>query len=183
MKQQKKELYKVTLTGPGHSFDRGISESTAQQIISLVMGRVVHVVHSTADRKNGPGEALIETNLTPKQFLAAKRPETNYERMACLAYYLTRMRNTSQFKTRELSELNTEAAQPRLSNAAVFVTDATSKYQYLSAAGGGKKQITARGEALVDALPDREAVQRALDEHPIGGRRKAKNAKKSKKVK
>lgn len=30
--------------------------------------------------------------------------------------------------------------------------------KYLSAAGGGDKQITVLGEKLVDALPDREKV-------------------------
>jgi hypothetical protein len=54
----------------------------------------------------------------PKAFLAQKKPSTDVERVTCLAYYLTHYRDTAQFKTRDLTALNKEAAQPKLSNAA-----------------------------------------------------------------
>jgi len=115
-------------------------------------------------------------NLTPKAFFVEKRPVTDVERVTCLAYYLTHSRGTAQFKTKELSELNKEAAQPKFSNTAVAVRNATNQNQFLSQAGGGKKQITARGEAMVEALPDQEKVKAALDAIPLRGYRKSKKS-------
>lgn len=107
---------------------------------------------------------------TPKVFMTAKRAKTVQERIACLAYYLTHERNMPTFKTKELTKLNGDAAQPKISNPAFFVRNAANA-QYLALAGGGRKQITARGEALVAALPDREAVKKALEDNPLSGRR------------
>ena len=115
-------------------------------------------------------------NPTPKAFFVERRPVTDVERVTCLAYYLTHFKNTPQFKTKELSELNKEAAQPKFSNTAVAVRNATNQNQFLSQAGGGKKQITARGEAMVEALPDQEKVKAALDAIPLRGYRKSKKS-------
>jgi hypothetical protein len=128
---------------------------------------------SGALSSNGSGELG-----TPKQFLATKAPRTDVERITVLAYYLTHARGTSHFATKDLSELNTEAAGPRFSNAAYTASNATKKNGFLAAAPGGKKQITARGEALVEALPDYSAAQSALDamggkpRRSVGGRKK-----------
>jgi hypothetical protein len=108
---------------------------------------------------------------TPKQFLASKAPRSDVERVAVLAYYLTHARETPHFVTKELNELNTEAAGPRFSNASYAASNATKKNGLLAAAPGGTKQITARGEALVEALPDRQAVAAALDSMPGKPRR------------
>jgi hypothetical protein len=97
--------------------------------------------------------------------MAQKRPANNYERVACLAYYLTNHRGSPHFKTLDLTKLNTEAAAPRFTNAAVAVMHATGTYHYLTSAGGGKKQITTLGEEIVQALPDRTKVQLLLAEH------------------
>jgi hypothetical protein len=97
-------------------------------------------------------------SLTAKSFLMQKDPQTDAERVTCLAYYLTHYKATSQFKTKELKALNIEAAQPPFSNPAVAVMNAAAS-RYLSPAGAGKKQITVQGERLVDALPDREKVK------------------------
>jgi hypothetical protein len=96
-------------------------------------------------------------NLTAKTFLAQKDPKTDAERITCLAYYLTHYKATPRFKTKALAAANIEAAQPKFSNPAVAVMNAAGS-KYLSAAGGGDKQITVLGEKLVDALPDREKV-------------------------
>lgn len=108
---------------------------------------------------------------TPKQFLASKAPRSDVERVAVLAYYLTHARETPHFATKELNELNIEAAGPRFSNASYAASNATKKSRLLAAAPGGMKQITARGEALVEALPDRQAVTAALDSIPGRARR------------
>jgi hypothetical protein len=95
---------------------------------------------------------------SPKDFLFGKRPVTDLERVACLAYYLTHYRSTPHFKTLELSKLNTEAAQLKFSNAANAVENAT-KAGLLVPAARGSKQLSAIGERYVQALPDREAAR------------------------
>jgi hypothetical protein len=77
--------------------------------------------------------------------------------VTCLAYYLTHARSTQSFKTKELTALNTEAAGGKLSNISGTARNAVTK-GFLSGAGAGNKQITARGEAIVEALPDRERL-------------------------
>lgn len=98
---------------------------------------------------------------TPKQFLNEKQPRTDVERVACLAFYLTHYRDTSEFTTLDVSKVNTEAAQRKLANATVAVNNA-SQYGYLVPAGKGMKQISAAGERYVQALPDYDAAKALL---------------------
>lgn len=99
--------------------------------------------------------------ISPKDFLREKSPKTDVERIVCLAYYLTHYRDMPHFKTIDLSTLNTEAAQPKLSNPTVATNNA-SLSGLLVAAGKGNKQISAIGESFVQALPDRELAKDAL---------------------
>lgn len=100
-------------------------------------------------------------SISPKEFLRDKSPKTDIERIVCLAYYLTHYRDTNYFKTIDLSTLNTEAAQPKLSNPTVAVDNAT-KGGYLVQAIKGSKQISAMGEIFVQTLPDREAAKASI---------------------
>lgn len=100
-------------------------------------------------------------SISPKEFIRDKAPKTDIERIACLAYYLTHYRNTPHFKTIDLSSLNTEAAQPKLSNAAYAVDNAT-KAGLLVQAIKGAKQLSSAGEYFVQALPDRDAAKASL---------------------
>jgi hypothetical protein len=102
-----------------------------------------------------------ETAMMPKEFLFQKQPRTDVERIAALAYYLTHYRDTPQFKTLDLSKLNTEAAQPKFSNAASSANNAV-KQGYLVPTSRGQRQLSARGERFVEALPDREAARLAM---------------------
>lgn len=102
-----------------------------------------------------------DRTISPKDFLIQKQPRTEVERVACLAYYLTHYRDTPAFKTFDISKLNTEAAQPKFTNASQAVDNAT-KTHYLAAASKGNKQIGAAGELFVQALPDREAARAAM---------------------
>lgn len=95
---------------------------------------------------------------TPKQFLLEKAPQTDVERIACLAYYLTHYRETPHFTTLELAKLNTEAAQPKFSNTAYTATNAANA-GYLASATKTQRQISAAGEQFVIALPDRVAAK------------------------
>jgi hypothetical protein len=67
----------------------------------------------------------------------------------------------------------------KLTNPAVFVKHATHTYGYLTALGKRKFAISARGEAVVEALPDRAKVDEAHTKFRFGKkmRRKAKSKK------
>jgi hypothetical protein len=115
---------------------------------------------STSARAAGPSFSE-DRSISPKEFLRQKQPRTDVERVACLAYYLTHYRDTPHFKTLDISQLNTEAAQIKFANAANSVNNA-STYGYLTATTQGNKQLTSGGEAFVEALPDREAAKEAM---------------------
>jgi hypothetical protein len=100
--------------------------------------------------------------ISPKDFLLDKQPRTDVERIACLAFYLSQYRNIPHFKTVDLSNLNTEAAQPKFSNPTVSSNNAL-KMGYLAPALKGSRQLSAAGEQFVRALPDREAARKAMD--------------------
>ena len=104
---------------------------------------------------------------SPKDFLFQKQPSTDVERVACLAFYLTHHRGMPHFKTLDISKLNTEAAQRKLSNAASALSNAT-RDGYLAPATKGTRQLAAEGERYVDELPDRAAAKAAF------GKRKAR---------
>lgn len=101
-------------------------------------------------------------DITPKQFLFEKRPNTDVERVGCLAFYLTHYRDTRHFKTVDISKLNTEAAQIKLSNAAKAVNNAATK-GFITPSAKGNKQISSLGEEYVSALPNRDAAKKAFE--------------------
>jgi len=112
--------------------------------------------------ENAPTGLFSEDrSMLAKTFMLQKQPATDVERVACLAYYLTHYRDTPYFKTLDISKLNTEAAQPKFSNAAVVMDNAT-KMGYLVLATKGNKQLGAAGEVFVQKLPDREAAKSAM---------------------
>jgi hypothetical protein len=115
----------------------------------------------------------LDRTLSPKDFLRDKHPMTDVERVACLAYYLAHYRDTPHFKTVDISVLNTEAAQPKFSNASVAVDNAR-QAGLLVPATKGNKQISAAGEKFVELLPDRDAAREALRNY-----RPRRNAKRS----
>ena len=96
---------------------------------------------------------------TPKEFLLRKRPNTNIERVACLAYYLDHYRGIRQFKAIDINKLNTEAAQTKLSNPSHVIRDAVRSGYLVAAATKDMKQLSADGEKYVEALPDRNAAK------------------------
>lgn len=108
-----------------------------------------------------PASFSEDRSISPKEFMFQKAPRTDVERVACLAYYLTHYRDNPQFKTLDLSKLNTEAAQPKFSNPA-FSTNNAVKMGYLVPATKGNKQLSAVGEQFVQALPDREAAKEVM---------------------
>lgn len=110
-------------------------------------------------------------SISPKEFLRDKTPQTDIERVACLGYYLTHYKDLPHFKTIDISKLNTEAAQPKLSNPTTAVDNAT-KAGLLVQASRGNKQMSAAGEHFVQLLPDRISARESLKS--IRVRRKTK---------
>jgi hypothetical protein len=128
-----------------------------------------------AARPNPPAASLRSAE-TLIEFLRQKRPLTEVQRIACLAYYLTHNKRQPQFKTKDLTKLNTDAKQTGMSNPSMTVMNATRQNNFLSQLAHGMKQITTFGEDVVAALPDQAAVKALMK-----GRRKPRkrNAKKA----
>ena len=115
-------------------------------------------------------------DLSPKDFLVQKKPRTDVERIACLAFYLLHYRNIPHFRTTEISKLNTEAAQIKFSNASKAVNNATQS-GFLVAATKGAKQLSAPGEQFVDRLPDYATARKVMSE--LKPRRRKKTSSKN----
>jgi hypothetical protein len=134
---------------------------------------------SPASRAQKEGAAPLfsdDRTPSPKEFLLAKKPRTDQEKIACLAYYLTHYRELPHFKTLDLSKLNTEAAQLKFSNAAYAAENAT-RAGLLVPASKGAKQISAVGELYVQALPDRVAAKAVMtDARPRKKKRSSRAA-------
>jgi hypothetical protein len=131
------------------------------------------VAQPNSSQPYGGGASFTEDRtLSPKQFMLEKKPLTDIERITCLAYYLAHYRESPHFKTLDLSKLNTEAAQTKLSNPSKTSDNAVARGLVMQV-GGGKRQISALGELYVQALPDREAAKAAIAHQ----RRRRKQAK------
>jgi hypothetical protein len=115
---------------------------------------------------------------SPKEFLRDKNPASDVERVACLGFYLSHYRDTPHFKTVDISALNTEAAQPKFSNASMAVDNA-SKAGLLVQAVKGAKQLSSNGEHYVQLLPDREAAREMLKSSNVRRKPRRTGAKKS----
>jgi hypothetical protein len=128
-----------------------------------ISGNVAMKQEFSQESKNG-GESPSTPmpSVDPKHFLKQKKPVTELQRMACLAFYLTHARGTPHFKTGDLTSLNTEAAGSKFSNPSVTVRNGTTQSGFFAPAGkGGLKQITALCEDYVNALPDQDAAKAA----------------------
>ena len=113
--------------------------------------------------KDGVPAFANREELSPKDFLFQKKPQTDVHRVACLAYYLAHYRDIAHFRTTDISKLNTEAAQIKFSNASHAVNNAT-RGGFLVAAPKGNKQLSAPGEKFVDHLPDYPAARKVMSE-------------------
>lgn len=147
-----------------------VASAVAARVPASSIGEVI---------KSEPKFSFSETEPpSPKRFMLDKAPTTDIERIACLAYYLTHYRSMPHFKTKDLSDLNTEAAQRRFSNATFAVVNATNA-GFLVPSVKGCKQLSAAGEQFVQALPDRDAARETLERinWRRGGKRSRKAAK------
>jgi hypothetical protein len=110
-----------------------------------------------------------------KEFLTQKRPDNSYERVACLVYHLEKFGGKNEVDTKEIVQANADARLQKMSNPAVFIKHATHTYGYLSSLGGRKFAISARGEAVVEALPDRLKVDEVHSNLPFGRKSKKRS--------
>ena len=179
-KDNLEKSYTVKIEGEGIDVTQLISKERARQILNIIMS--TNSEELIAEIDGNTTKSSDREVLDPKMFMAMKKPMSDVERITCLAYYLSHYRGIAQYKTRELTDLNTEASQPRFSNPTVAARNAVQQ-QYLSLAGGGRKQITTRGEAVVNVLPDRDKVKKALDENIYRASRRRKSKKIAKKEK
>ena len=113
---------------------------------------------------------------TAKEFLLEKDPVTEVERLACLAYYLTHYKDTPHFKNVDLIRLNTEAAQRKLSNPGVAISNAIRDGFFVQAPSDGFKQLSAGGERFVQLLPNREEAQKVKKRMASRRGRKSSNS-------
>lgn len=111
--------------------------------------------------------------MSVKDFIFEKNPETESERMACLAYYLTHYLDKPHFKTVDLTRLNIDAAQRTFSNPAVATSNAVRDGFFVAAPKGGFRQLSAMGERFVHALPDREAANAVKKRMVVRRRRRS----------
>jgi hypothetical protein len=174
------QKFRLTLAGEGVTVDKDVAEGVARRILNIVFGgdggHATGPGRDIEGAESGTGGEHDSRDMSPKAFMAEKKPSTDIERVTCLAFFLTHHLKTPTFQTRDLSKLNGEAHQPKLSNPTVAVNNA-SRQRYLTPSGGGKKRITTLGEEVVRALPDREAVKQALASQP--GRRRSRLKKRS----
>jgi hypothetical protein len=146
-----------------------VGDDARRRIITAVSG--FFDVHSRAARVDMPSFEAIspehvsafsaDRTTSPKEFILQKQPKTDAEKVACLAYYLTHFRNLEHFTVADISKINAEAAQVKFGNPTDAVNNAV-KAQYLVSETRGLKQLSARGEKFVLALPDRAAAKAAL---------------------
>lgn len=141
-------------------------------------GSQPHRSHPTDAPTVPPGNFSQDRSASAKDFLHEKDPDSETERFVCLAYYLMHYRGVQHFKTLDISELNTEAAQIKFSNSTA-VASAAANQGLIGPAPGGLKQLTARGERLVSLLPDREAVRSAMANNRAPRRSKKRRAGKA----
>src|SRR5262245_50248140 len=75
--------YTIKISGPGHEFERQVGEDVASKIITFVMSGGTAGLDGSgtgSEQKNQPGNQLLSKDLTPRQFMAQKKPGSNYER-------------------------------------------------------------------------------------------------------
>jgi len=173
LKRLKKEDQQRTLKAVATFLGLTMSESAPGPSPSMRSDPIVQSAPSNV------GSFSEDRKLSAKDFLRDKKPFSDVDRVACLAYYLTHYRDTPHFKTVDISALNTEAAQPKFSNASMAVDNAT-KAGLLVQALKGAKQLSATGEHYVQNLPDRDAARESLKASNL--RRKTRRVQKPQKA-
>lgn len=104
-------------------------------------------------------------DISPKQFMLEKDPQTDIGRVTCLAFYLTHYRDTPYFKILDIRKLNIEAAGKRISNAAYAVNNTAKRGFFVDSPKKGHRQLSAIGEQYVQAMPDSKAMMIVIEKN------------------
>lgn len=115
---------------------------------------------------------------TIKEFVRAKRPANDVDRVAALAYHVTTEGGSDGVATKDLSKARIEAAIPAF-NVSRAVSHAQRAGYLTSGTRKGSYQLTAAGESLVEAMPDQEMMRAIRAEANKGRRRAATSARRS----
>jgi hypothetical protein len=127
----------------------------------------------------GTGAGTKGTFATAKEFIKAKSPKGEKQLVACLAWWLEHQMSTSTFKAADIAKVNRDEAKGQSFNAPRALGDAArTKFGYLASVGGGKKQLSAFGEDVVNALPDQATVSALESNRKSSVRRHKKKSKK-----
>ena len=159
-----------------------LSEAQRKFAVSMILSRLGMAsapAVAGVDPPFRPAASHGTNHAAPKDFLKQKNPQTDLERLVCLAYYLSNNRDTPQFTTRDITKINAEAGGQDFANAATTARNGVAQSKWLSKAGGGKKRITNLGEAVVDALPDRDKLKQTLVAAPKRSAKRKKRKTKS----
>jgi hypothetical protein len=135
----------------------------------------------SGSRSEGSASTIPAPPRTPQEFLRAKRPANESQRVAVLGYYLTHFEDQPEFKAAQLADLNTRARGVPLSNPRRAVDNATRRDRVLAPAREGKKQVSSHGEELVEALPNQERVKAVIDDFRLTVARSGRHRRKRRK--
>lgn len=154
----------------------GLQPDAQQRVLDWVISK--YELRSKAQPSTpGPPEqqhASAAARKDIKNFMSEKQPENSYQRVACLVYYLEKFGGFSEVASGDIVKANADARLSRMTNPSLFIQHATHTYAYLTSLGKRKFAISARGEAVVEALPDHARVEEVHSRLPI--RRKIKKS-------
>ena len=119
----------------------------------------------------------------PTKFIRAKKPKNDRELVACLGYFLAKVRGTSTFGSKDLENLNDEADGNMIGEFPIALNNATGYNMYFKAAGKGKKKMSPHGNQVVEALPDQDAVKKIVNSFRKKSRKRGNQKKRGKKKK
>jgi hypothetical protein len=179
MSKSENEECKIELSGNGISLKRTVPLAIARHVMDLVLSGKV----TPAATPGAPGLPPIAPVIPPaaqsmdaRQFIKSKQPGTDSERVACVAYFLTNSEKKRHFKTGDVKRVAIDAGRP-FAKPGVAVNDAATKYGYLASAGGGAKQLSPRGETVVELLPNKDRLKEFIKSNPLKKRRARKKPK------
>jgi hypothetical protein len=115
--------------------------------------------HLGGGASDGSGAQRSIKQLDVKTFMKGKNPNSDIQRVACLAYYLNHARDVTAFKTADITRLNVEARGRDFNITRAIDNASRATTGYLSPIGKGQKQLSAFGEEIVEALPSQETVK------------------------
>jgi hypothetical protein len=137
-----------------------LNPEARQRVLAWLAAKLGLEVTAANESEKDPDSPGPTGNLgTIKQFLKLKAPNDDMARVTTLAYFLTHGKNLAMYKIEELSKARVDAALSKF-NMSRALSNAQHTAGYMTNAGKyGTYQITATGEALVEAMPDAEAVK------------------------